>query len=57
MIKLFYIALKVQKMEDVAFYPVFDTCLKCEPLFPASILMSYLVFPKSVENKSVNKYP
>jgi len=43
-------------MEDVAFYPVFDTCLRCEPLFPASILMSYLVFPKSVMNKIVKKF-
>ena len=35
--------------------PEFDTCLRVAPLFPASILMSYLNFPKSVVNKSVKK--
>jgi hypothetical protein len=37
------------------FGPEFDTCLRVAPLFPASILMSYLNFPKSVVNKFVKK--
>jgi len=41
----------------IVFYnqPEFDTCLRVAPLFPASILMSYLNFPKSVVNKYVKK--
>jgi len=35
-------------------FPVFDTCLRVEPLFPVSMLMSYLIFPKSVVKKFFN---
>ena len=41
--------------KESIFNPEFDTCLRVAPLFPASILMSYLNFPKSVVNKSVKK--
>ncbi len=45
----------VTKYCSYSFLPEFDTCLRVAPLFPASILMSYLNFPKSVVNKFVKK--
>lgn len=36
--------------------PEFDTCLGFAPLYPASILMSYTIFSKSVVNKFPNNF-
>jgi len=36
--------------------PEFDTFFRVAQLFPSSILMSYLNFPKNVVNKFVRKF-